>query len=94
MGAVIEATDGRYPPFVVRGTALRAISYVLPVASAQVKSCVLIAGLGADGTTTVTEPAPSRDHTERMLAGAGVSVSRDGADISLSRASTCWTRRI
>jgi len=87
MGAVIEATDGRYPPFVVRGTPLRAISYVLPVASAQVKSCVLIAGLSADGTTTVTEPAPSRDHTERMLAGAGVRVLRVGADISLSRAS-------
>ena len=86
MGAVIEATDGRFPPFVVRGTALRGVTYVLPVASAQVKSCVLIAGLGAEGTTTVTEPAPSRDHTERMLAGAGVEVTRSGADVSLSRA--------
>jgi 3-phosphoshikimate 1-carboxyvinyltransferase len=85
MGAVIEPTEGRFPPFVVRGTALTGISYVLPVASAQVKSCVLIAGLGADGATTVTEPAPSRDHTERMLAGAGVDVSRSGADVSLSR---------
>ena len=83
MGAVIEPTNGRYPPFVVRGTPLRAITYVLPVASAQVKSCVLIAGLCADGTTTVTEPAPSRDHTERMLAGAGVDVRRDGLDIVL-----------
>jgi 3-phosphoshikimate 1-carboxyvinyltransferase len=87
MGAVIEPTDGRFPPFVVRGTRLRAISYVLPVASAQVKSCVLIAGLSAGGTTTVTEPAPSRDHTERMLAGAGVALTRAGADVSLSRAS-------
>jgi 3-phosphoshikimate 1-carboxyvinyltransferase len=86
MGAVIEPTAGRFPPFVVRGTALAGISYVLPVASAQVKSCVLIAGLSADGTTTVTEPAPSRDHTERMLAGAGVAVRRSGADIGLSRA--------
>jgi 3-phosphoshikimate 1-carboxyvinyltransferase len=83
MGAVIEPTAGRFPPFVVRGTRLTAISYVLPVASAQVKSCVLIAGLAAAGTTTVTEPAPSRDHTERMLAGAGVAVRRDGADVSL-----------
>jgi 3-phosphoshikimate 1-carboxyvinyltransferase len=87
MGAVIEPTDGRFPPFVVRGTALDGISYALPVASAQVKSCVLIAGLSAAGTTTVTEPAPSRDHTERMLAGAGVELRRDGADISLSRTS-------
>ncbi len=86
MGAVIEPTEGRFPPFVVRGTALHGIAYVLPVASAQVKSCVLIAGLGADGTTTVTEPAPSRDHTERMLAGAGVVVRRAGADVSLGRA--------
>jgi 3-phosphoshikimate 1-carboxyvinyltransferase len=86
MGAVIEATDGRFPPFVVRGTPLSGITYLLPVASAQVKSCVLIAGLSAAGTTTVTEPEPSRDHTERMLAGAGVSVLRDGADVSVSRA--------
>jgi 3-phosphoshikimate 1-carboxyvinyltransferase len=85
MGAVIEATDERFPPFVVRGTPLEGITYVLPVASAQVKSCVLIAGLSAAGTTTVTEPEPSRDHTERMLAGAGVTVRRDGADVSLSR---------
>jgi 3-phosphoshikimate 1-carboxyvinyltransferase len=86
MGAVIEATDGRFPPFVVRGTALHGVTYVLPVASAQVKSCVLIAGLGAEGTTTVTEPAPSRDHTERMLARAGVEVTRSGADVSVARA--------
>jgi 3-phosphoshikimate 1-carboxyvinyltransferase len=83
MGAVIEATSGRFPPFVVRGRALQAITYVLPVASAQVKSCVLIAGLGADGETTVTEPAPSRDHTERMLTGAGAGIDRDGLDVRL-----------
>ncbi|MGI8729338.1 MAG: 3-phosphoshikimate 1-carboxyvinyltransferase [Solirubrobacteraceae bacterium] len=86
MGAVIEASAGRFPPFVVRGATLGAISYELPVASAQVKSCVLIAGLGADGTTTVIEPAPSRDHTERMLAGAGVRVERDGLDVSVRSA--------
>ncbi len=68
MGAEIEATDGRFPPFVVRGARLQAIDYELPVASAQVKSCVLLAALTADGATTVVEPAPSRDHTERMLA--------------------------
>ncbi|MEA2221451.1 MAG: 3-phosphoshikimate 1-carboxyvinyltransferase, partial [Solirubrobacteraceae bacterium] len=86
MGAQLEPTDGRFPPLHVRGTALRGIAYVLPVASAQVKSCVLIAGLCADGITTVTEPAPSRDHTERMLAGAGVAVRRDGLDVVVAPA--------
>ena len=57
MGAQLEARDGRFPPFVVRGAHLRAIDYELKVASAQVKSCVLLAALTADGTTTVTEPA-------------------------------------
>ena len=84
MGASIEATDDRYPPFVVRGTSLQAIDYVLPVASAQVKSCVLLAGLLAEGTTRVTEPAPSRDHTERILAGAGVAIRRSGCDVSVT----------
>jgi 3-phosphoshikimate 1-carboxyvinyltransferase len=84
MGARIEATDGRFPPFVVRGTRLQAISYELPVASAQVKSCVLFAGLGADGTTSVVEPVPSRDHTERMLAGAGVVVQREGRTVRVT----------
>jgi len=85
MGAVIEPTDERFPPFVVRGAALQGIEYVLPVASAQVKSCVLIAGMASSGGTTVVEPAPSRDHTERMLARAGVTVTRDGARISVGR---------
>jgi len=84
MGAVIEPSRGRYPPFTVRGARLHAIDYELPVASAQVKSCVLIAGLGAEGTTTVIEPARSRDHTERMLAGAGVVIRRDGARVSVT----------
>ena len=84
MGATIEPTDGRYAPFVVRGASLEAIDYTLPVASAQVKSCVLLAGLLAEGTTTLTEPAPSRDHTERMLAGAGVAVRRAGCDVSVT----------
>ncbi len=84
MGAQIEAAGDRFPPFVVYGTRLRAIAYEMPVASAQVKSCVLLAGLGADGTTSVVEPAASRDHTERMLAGAGVSVVRDGLTVSVT----------
>ncbi|MBX5441000.1 MAG: 3-phosphoshikimate 1-carboxyvinyltransferase [Solirubrobacteraceae bacterium] len=83
MGARIEATDGRFPPFAVHGTRLTAIHYELPVASAQVKSCVLLAGLSADGATTVTEPAPSRDHTERMLAAAGVAVQRHGRHVTV-----------
>ncbi|HEU4974298.1 MAG TPA: 3-phosphoshikimate 1-carboxyvinyltransferase [Baekduia sp.] len=83
MGARIDATEGRLPPFTVHGAALRAIEYELPVASAQVKSCVLLAGLVADGTTTVVEPVPSRDHTERMLAAAGVTVRRDGDRVSV-----------
>ena len=72
MGAWIDAHDGRFAPFTVHGMPLRGIEYTLPVASAQVKSCVLIAGLLASGTTTVIEPEPSRDHTERLLARAGV----------------------
>jgi len=84
MGARIEAKDGRFAPFVVYGTRLHAITYEMPVASAQVKSCVLFAGLAADGTTSVVEPAPSRDHTERMLAGAGVRVERDGLTVSVT----------
>ncbi len=84
MGAQIEAREDRFPPFVVYGSQLRAITYELPVASAQVKSCVLLAGLGAEGTTSVVEPVASRDHTERMLAGAGVSVRRDGLTVSVT----------
>ena len=76
MGATIDAREGRYPPFTVHGAALRGIDYELPVASAQVKSCVLMAGLVTD-STTVSEPVPSRDHTERMLAAAGAPVQRE-----------------
>ena len=66
MGAAIDLTDG-HAPVRIAGRRLRGIEYELPVASAQVKSCVLLAGLVAEGTTTVVEPVPSRDHTERML---------------------------
>ena len=74
MGARVEATDGHLP-LEIRGAALRAIDYALPVASAQVKSAILFAGLFAEGETTVTEPAETRDHTERMLAAAGARVT-------------------
>jgi 3-phosphoshikimate 1-carboxyvinyltransferase len=82
MGAEVTATDDRLPPFTVTGARLRAIHYELPVASAQIKSCVLLAALGADAATTITEPAPSRDHTERMLAAAGVTVHRNGRHVT------------
>jgi 3-phosphoshikimate 1-carboxyvinyltransferase len=71
MGAQLECRDGRLPPLWVHGGTLSGTTYELPVASAQVKSCVLLAGLLADGATTVVEPAPTRDHTERMLTAAG-----------------------
>lgn len=82
MGARVETAPQGTPPLTVRGgTRLRAIDYDLPVASAQVKSCVLLAGLYAEGRTCVTEPAPTRDHTERMLAGFGYPVVRTGATV-------------
>ncbi|HYM46678.1 MAG TPA: 3-phosphoshikimate 1-carboxyvinyltransferase [Solirubrobacteraceae bacterium] len=83
MGAELQATDGRFPPLRIRGAHLRAISYEVPVASAQVKSCILLAGLAADGATTVGEPERSRDHTERMLLRAGVNVHRHGRHVTV-----------
>ena len=84
MGARIEAHAGRLPPFTVHGSELTAIDYSAPVASAQVKSCVLLAGLLASGATRVTEPSPSRDHTERMLLRAGVPIEREGAAVRVA----------
>jgi 3-phosphoshikimate 1-carboxyvinyltransferase len=84
MGATLVARDGdRVPPLVVRGGPLRGVAHVLPVASAQVKSAILLAGLFAGGETTVTEPERSRDHTERMLAGMGVPVRVDGLTVAV-----------
>ncbi len=77
MGARIEARDGRFPPLTVHGARLAGIEYELPVASAQVKSCVLLAGLVTDATTVI-EPVATRDHTERMLLSAGAPVQRTG----------------
>jgi len=83
MGAELHARNGRLPPLEVRGARLRSISYELDVASAQVKSCVLLAALAADGATTVGEPARSRDHTERMLLQAGVAIHRNGRHVTV-----------
>jgi 3-phosphoshikimate 1-carboxyvinyltransferase len=84
MGAELDASDERFPPLHIHGARLHAISYELPVASAQVKSCVLLAGLAADGATTVGEPARSRDHTERMLQRAGVTIHRNGTRVTVA----------
>jgi 3-phosphoshikimate 1-carboxyvinyltransferase len=83
MGAKLRARDGRFAPLEVRGGRLRTIAYELPVASAQVKSCVLLAALAAEGPTTVGEPVRSRDHTERMLLGAGVGIHRNGRHVTV-----------
>jgi 3-phosphoshikimate 1-carboxyvinyltransferase len=87
MGAVIDTAEGGRPPLKIRGSKdkkLVGIHYDMPVASAQVKSCLLLAGLYAEGTTSITEPAPTRDHTERMLAGFGYKVERDGPTASVT----------
>jgi 3-phosphoshikimate 1-carboxyvinyltransferase len=84
MGAEIETGPQGRPPLIIKGgRKLRGIHYTLPMASAQVKSSVLLAGLYAEGETSTTEPAPTRDHTERMLQGFGYSVRRSGARASL-----------
>jgi 3-phosphoshikimate 1-carboxyvinyltransferase len=83
MGARVDTREGR-PPVVIHGTPeLRGIEYALPVASAQVKSALLLAGLAASGRTVITEPAPSRDHTERMLRAFGVQLEEHGGIIVL-----------
>ena len=74
---------GKFPPLVIQGAALRGTTHHLAVASAQVKSCLLLAGLLAEGTTTVHSPAPSRDHTERLLQAAGVPLREDGTTVAV-----------
>ena len=81
MGASIGMSPGGKPPFTVGGAELTGIDYVSDVATAQVKSCVLIAGLMARGSTSFTEPTRSRDHTERFLTGARVPFERDGSTV-------------
>jgi len=93
MGARIETGDqGTAPLQITPAAALRPISYALPMASAQVKSCLLLAGLYSEGETCVTEPAPTRDHTERMLAAFGHPVRRVGSRVCVAgggRLSAC-----
>jgi 3-phosphoshikimate 1-carboxyvinyltransferase len=76
MGADIDCSEGIFPPLRIDAAPLRGIEYELPVASAQVKSCLLFAGLLAEGETRIVEPLPSRDHSERMLAAAGAEIER------------------
>lgn len=83
MGAHITDTEGR-APLHISPAALHGMTYTMPVASAQVKSCILLAGLFAEGPTTVIEPGPARDHTERMLRGMGMEVQTNGGCVTLT----------
>jgi 3-phosphoshikimate 1-carboxyvinyltransferase len=93
MGARVETTDG-HAPLVVEGGALKGIRYELPVASAQVKSALLLAGLYARGETIVVEPAPTRDHTELLLEAAGVRVARHRSAIGVAQTDNIALERI
>lgn len=84
MGADISGKDGNLCPLTIHPAPLHGIRYTMPVASAQLKSAILLAGLFADSPTTVVEPAPSRDHTERMLRGLGAQVVSNGTEITLT----------
>jgi 3-phosphoshikimate 1-carboxyvinyltransferase len=85
MGALIETAEQGRPPLTIKGgQTLQGVSYEMPIASAQVKSSLLLAGLYAQGSTAVIEPAPTRDHTERMLRGLGHPVSTEGSRVSLA----------
>jgi 3-phosphoshikimate 1-carboxyvinyltransferase len=84
MGALIEAREGRFPPLTIHGRRLHGIDYTLPMASAQVKSCVLLAGLFADGDTIVREPVRTRDHTEIALKEFGAEIESQKRVIKLS----------
>ncbi len=84
MGAQITGRrDNTLPPLCIRGGRLRGIRYVMPVASAQVKSAILLAGLFADAPVTLVEPLPSRDHTERMLQAMGARIDREGNEVTV-----------
>jgi 3-phosphoshikimate 1-carboxyvinyltransferase len=86
MGARLSAREDRLPPLEIEGAPLHAITYEMPIASAQVKSCLLFAGLLAEGATRVVEPLPSRDHTEQMLKAAGADVRREGLAVAIQPA--------
>lgn len=95
MNTVVETNDDGTPPLTIKGgKKLTGFYYDMPVASAQVKSCILLAGLYASGETCVTEPAPTRDHTERMLRGLGYDVITDGDKICLNGGGTLTATNI
>lgn len=95
MGAEIDTAESGRPPLKIKGNqALSGIHYDMPMASAQVKSCLLLAGLYADGETSVTEPAPTRDHTERMLTGFGYPVKQEGSTAAVSSGGQLHATRI
>jgi 3-phosphoshikimate 1-carboxyvinyltransferase len=83
MGARLSCREERLPPLEIEGTTLHGATYEMPIASAQVKSCLLFAGLLAGGDTRIIEPFPSRDHSERMLAAAGAVIDRDGNAVAV-----------
>jgi 3-phosphoshikimate 1-carboxyvinyltransferase len=83
MNANLTTDERGTPPLKISGSQLRGFHYDMPIASAQVKSCLLLAGMYAQGTTSITEPAPCRDHTERMLEGFGYPIQRDGARVAI-----------
>ena len=93
MGANIESTDG-CAPLTINGTSLKGIDYVSPVASAQIKSCLLLAGLYADGTTSVTEPSLSRNHTELMLKAFGADISSEGFKATIKPANELFGQKV
>ena len=94
MGARIAARDGKFPPLEIQGGPLRPIDYRMPVPSAQVKTCVLFAGLYADGCTSVTEPVRSRDHTEIALREFGADLTVEGSRISVAGRPTLAAREL
>ena len=89
MGAIIDGRgDKSLAPLSFRGNNLRGIEYDMPVASAQLKSCLLIAGLYSDGDIILNQPATSRDHTERMLSSMGADINTKGLSITLKSGTT------
>ena len=95
MGAAISGRNGAsLLPLAVNGARLKGIGYSMPVASAQVKSCLLLAGLYAEGKTTVTEPGKSRDHTERMLQLFGADIKEDGLSVTIRQSKSLKAREV
>ncbi|MED5508667.1 MAG: 3-phosphoshikimate 1-carboxyvinyltransferase [Pseudomonadota bacterium] len=94
MGAEIDTNEGKPPLKIHGGKQLKGIDYDLPMASAQVKSCLLLAGMYAEGKTSVTEPAPTRDHTERMLGGMGYPLQQQGSTVTIEGGAKLTATRI